>query len=165
MEPVCQSSGLFDIQLSMTRAVDWYKMSDARRCVASEHCPYFGNLVALGSIPELPPLNLREMRLALQILLQNRLFQSLFWKGEAVTFNPSGPCPSCRMGTMDTVSHMLEECPVYAGARGLVGLQVRDSAHGSVSVSTAKLVKLIKASWPVLLQRVPLRSVSHPVIM
>ena len=165
VEPVCQSSGLFDIQLSMTRAVDWYKMSDARRCVASEHCPYFGNLVALGSIPELPPLNLREMRLALQILLQNRLFQSLFWKGEAVTFNPDGPCPSCRMGTMDTVSHMLEECPVYAGARGLVGLQVRDSADGSGSVSTAKLVKLIKASWPVLLQRVPLRSVSHPVIM
>lgn len=64
------------------------------------------------------------MRVIIQVVAQNRLFQSLFWRGAAVAFAPSSPCPCCRSDQFDTIDHMIASCPVYEHQRRQAGLTV-----------------------------------------
>lgn len=154
--PINHESGLFDSASSMSLLASWYSLADMERCKASQHCPLFGNLTAHGVLPVLPSLNLRESRLALQVVLHNTLFQSLFWRGVAVTLAPRNPCPSCASGHLDTIEHMITACSAYSRHRRAVGLPGGVPLAVLLKDPTAvpKALKFIKAAWPLCLTRV-----------
>ena len=125
------------------------KAQDSERAIASSYCPIFGQLVAAGTIAIPPTLNLREMRLAFQVVAQNGLFQSLFWCGAAEKFAPLSSCPCCSLGLPDTIEHMVAVCPAYGDLRLRTGLSVHRSLADMVRAENGlvHIVSFLKSAW------------------
>lgn len=134
----------------VTTAVwQWSRSQDKARAIASSYCLIYGKLAPIDTVAIPSGLNLREMRVIIQVVAQNRLFQSLFWRGAAVAFAPSSPCPCCRSGQFDTIDHMITSCPAYEHQRRQSGLSVHLPLVEVLSAvdGMTNVLSFLKASW------------------
>lgn len=85
--------------------------NDTTRCQQSSHCLTFAQIVpAVVHIDS--RLSFAEQRLAMQILLNNVRFQSIFWRGRSRGFSHTDVCRHCHMG-WDSLDHMVMACPAF----------------------------------------------------
>lgn len=129
---------------------------DLDRCLLSSHCVTYA-----GVVPDRPYLvqtrSFNEQRLAMQVLLNNVRFPSLFWKGTCRRFFPSSACPHCLAGH-DTLDHLLTRCSAFTMARlqYLRTLPVDAAATPSLPVvlksqnGLVSVAHFIRCIWPII---------------
>lgn len=121
---------------------------DLRRCQDSGHCLTYAHLCTrFDSIGG--DFTIAELRLALQVLLNNARFKTIHYKGASI-FYGGERCEACGLSG-GTVEHLLFSCGAFKADRRLCGL-----CQGPPSLATliandpaalSRLVKFVKRIW------------------
>lgn len=121
---------------------------DLRRCRVSSHCLTYASIcINLSDIEN--RFTIAELRLFLQILLNNARFKIIRFRGVTLPYGLER-CRACG-GTGGTLEHLLFACEYFESDRHLCGLHVGPASLPSVlagdPAGTWGLLKFVKRIW------------------
>lgn len=166
---LCELTGV-PLSTEQTNVAEWLSnitglnaAEDLARCESSSHCTTYARVVP-ARIFASPGQSFAEQRLAMQLLMHNARFESIYWRGLSAKF-ANGACCHCLNGR-DTLEHVMTACSSF-------GLLRRD-CFGSVLVTSLpdllkshgldSATRFLKLAWPMIATRtvLPVQPTSRP---